>query len=236
MSEDITVACVLKSGGRYNAEWVRKLRDAVARHLTLPYRFVCLSDVDVPCERIPLLYDWPLLARQRGHDHDWTVAPAWWSKLELFRPGLFSGAVLYIDLDSIVIGPLDRIVSYPHQFTMAHDPWNRDHLCSTAMAWTGDHSFLFDAFMEDPGGIARRYDVDEPKNGRIGDQAFIEDQFRAFDFKVGTFREVVGRNAVVSYKVDCREGPPNDASIVALHGNPKQDQLGHIGWVTAAWT
>lgn len=232
----ITVACVLRSGGRYNAEWVRKLRDAVAHHLTLPHRFVCLSDVDVPCERIALEYDWPLLSLKRGASHDWTVAPAWWSKIELFRPGLFDGTVLYLDLDSLVIGSLDAMSSYPHRFTMAHDPWDRDHLCSTAMAWTGDQSFIFDAFLADPSGIARRYDVDEPKNGRIGDQAFIEDQFKAFGFKIDTFRDLFGRYAVSSYKVDCRDGPPKGASVVALHGNPKQDNLAHVGWVAAAWT
>jgi len=54
-----TVICVLRSGGQYDAEWVRKLRDGVKRNLARPHRFVCLSDVDVPCERIPLQHDWP---------------------------------------------------------------------------------------------------------------------------------------------------------------------------------
>lgn len=87
----LTIACVLRSGGVYDAEWVAKLQRGVARHMTLPHRFVCLSDVDVPCERIPLVTDWP----------------GWWSKIELFRKGLFDGPVLYTDLDSVITGPLD---------------------------------------------------------------------------------------------------------------------------------
>ena len=89
------VACVLRSGGIYSPEWVRKLRDGVARQFTVPHRFVCLSDVDVSaiCERIPLVEDWP----------------GWWSKIELFRSGLFDDTVLYFDLDTVPVGSLDAM-------------------------------------------------------------------------------------------------------------------------------
>ncbi len=40
----------------------------VQDNLKLHHRFVCLSDVDVPCERIFLKHGWP----------------GWWSKVELF--------------------------------------------------------------------------------------------------------------------------------------------------------
>ena len=50
---NLTVACVLKTGGCYNAEYVRRLKCGVDAHLR-GHRFVCLSDTDVPCERIPL--------------------------------------------------------------------------------------------------------------------------------------------------------------------------------------
>src|SRR6185437_8074786 len=58
----LTVACVLKSGGVYTPEYVERLRSGVGQHLD-HYKFVCLSDVDVP-DRIPLENDWP----------------GWWSK------------------------------------------------------------------------------------------------------------------------------------------------------------
>jgi len=86
----LTVACVLRSGGKFDSEYVRKLRDGVLRFANVPHRFVCLSDVDVPCERIPLEHNWP----------------GWWSKIELFRPGVIKAPMLYLDLDTIVIGSL----------------------------------------------------------------------------------------------------------------------------------
>lgn len=220
----LNIACVLRSGGVYDAEWVRKLRDGVARHMTLPHRFVCLSDVDVPCERIPLEYDWEVLTANKPAGHDWRVAPRWWSKIELFRSGLFDGPVLYLDLDTIVVGDIAPLIA--DEFTMAADPWQRTPKCSAVMAWNGDYSIIFDRFVIDPDGIAHRYDVDEVRRGRIGDQAFIEDTVCA-----GTFRQ----GLIASYKCDgLQDAPPTNVSVVMFHGNPKMHEI-KSGWVPATW-
>src|SRR4051812_39102361 len=91
--DPLTVACVYRSGGRqYSSRYVDVLQSMVARHLSLPHRFVCLTDVtDVGCERIPLETDWP----------------GFYAKIELFRPGLFHGPVLYLDLDTVIHGSID---------------------------------------------------------------------------------------------------------------------------------
>ena len=87
---DLTIACVLRSGGDFDAEYVERLRDGVAANLSLPHRFVCLSDIEVPCERVALRHGWP----------------GWWSKLELFEQ--LKGRVLYFDLDTVIAGSLNR--------------------------------------------------------------------------------------------------------------------------------
>lgn len=227
----LTVACVLKSGGIYTAEWVRKLRDGVARNLTLPHRFVCLSDVDVPCERIPLEYDWEVLAADYTPKHDWRVAPRWWSKIELFRPGLFDDTVLYLDLDTLITGSLDGIAAHPHRFTMADDPWRGTPAprCSAVMAWHGDYSVIFNTFKDNPAGMAHRYDVEAVQRGRIGDQAFIEDTVSA-----DTFRPIFGP-VIASYKCDSLQSePPKNASVVMFHGLPKMHEI-TTGWVAEQW-
>lgn len=213
MPFELTVACVLRSGGIYDATWVARLQRGVARHLGLPHRVVCLSDVEVPCERIPLVNRWP----------------GWWSKLELFRPGLFGGRVLYLDLDTVVVGSLDAIAAYPHHFTMAHEYYRPDQFCSTAMAWDGSFDFgLSDAFSID---LIPRYRARQ----HIGDQAFIEDRLRAQGVKIETFRDLFGEQSIASYKFhECAKGPPATASVVAFHGKPKPCDI-KSGWVPAAW-
>src|SRR6478609_2567748 len=115
----LTVACVLKSGGIYDATWVERLRAGVKRHLPLEHRFVCLSDVDVPCERIPLEYNWP----------------GWWSKLEAFR---LPGPVIYFDLDTAIVGDLSEIVARTDLwggFTILEDFYRNKGYGSGVMAW-----------------------------------------------------------------------------------------------------
>lgn len=211
----ITVACVMRSGGCYDASWVEKLQRGVARHLSTNHRFVCLSDVSVPCERIPLETDWP----------------GWWSKIELFRPGLFDGPVLYLDLDTVVVGSVDRIAAYPHKFTMCHEFHQPHLLCSTAMAWNGDYSHIWHAMQVMTPDRRSRYDKWEGR--RIGDQAFIEDCMT--DQKVDTFRDLFGERSIASWKVHCRDGLRGDEAAVAFHGARKMPDLLHIDWIRDAW-
>lgn len=91
----ITVACVLKSGGDFDADYVDRLKKGVKLYLEKPHRFVCFSDIDVPCERIPLKYNFP----------------GWWSKMELFRPDTDLEDIFYLDLDTVIVGKLNDLVS-----------------------------------------------------------------------------------------------------------------------------
>ena len=155
----INVVCVLRNGGKvgYDATWVEKLKKSVARNLTLEHRFVCLSDVAVPCERIPLI----------------GTGAGFWAKLELFRPRLFDGPVLYIDLDTVVCANLDDIVDRikDQQFVMLLET-DKNVVSSAVMWWQGDHSYLWDQYLEiSSEEIKECYS----KMPRYGDQAFIED-------------------------------------------------------------
>lgn len=207
----ITVACVLKSGGTYTAEWVEKLQRGVAAHMG-DHRFVCLSDMDVPCERIKLECNWP----------------GWWSKLELFRPGLFSGSVLYLDLDCIVTGSLDNLVRKTPGFTMCDDFLRPGVHNSSVMSWRGDFSEIPRLLSESPRAYQGQYR--RTKDGRIGDQAWIEDVLKATGQPVQTFPA----GQVVSYRVSAKHGVPDGASVVAFHGAPKPSQV-TSGWVLDAW-
>lgn len=110
-SPPLTVCCVLWVGRgnlrrNYTAAWVRRLRDMVAKNLTIPHRFLCLSNVSVDgVERVPL----ELGLRD------------WWPKIELFlpRPGDEGTRLLYLDLDVLVTGSLDDIATFPAPIAFA---------------------------------------------------------------------------------------------------------------------
>jgi hypothetical protein len=147
LAKSVTFMCVFRAGKKYNAEHVARLQAAVARNCTVPHRFVALSDVDMPCERIPFAHDWP----------------RWWSKIELFRPGITdpTGLNVYLDLDVLVASNLDALVSYPHRFSMMRNSCTpilptrgggarSKRANSSVMAWSGDYSFIYDKMVAHP--------------------------------------------------------------------------------------
>jgi hypothetical protein len=187
---DLTVACVLRSGGDYDAEYVERLQDGVRQHLSIAHRFVCLSDIDVPCERIPLRREW------RG----------WWSKLELFEQ--LTGPTLYFDLDTVIVGSLDEIASYPHRFTMLSDFVRANTWASGVMAWSGDWSRLASGFSESQ---ISRYQ----RMKRFGDGGWIQDHL----FESPELFQNLFAGQIVSRKAP-RRGNTNER-VVCFHGLPR---------------
>lgn len=145
---DLTVACVLRSGGAYRAEHVLGLM-AQVQHWLPKARFACLSDVPVPCERVPLESDWP----------------GWWAKVELFRH--FKGRTLYLDLDTVIVADPSPLVT--GEFCMIRNWVYPELLASGVMSWSGDYSHITSAF--EP--VADRVMAEYVTREKWGDQAFI---------------------------------------------------------------
>lgn len=189
------IATVLRTGGWCDESDVVRLAEQVARHCG-EHRFVCLTDV----ERIPGVEVIPLV-------HSW---PGWWSKIELFRGGLFTGPVLFLDLDTIVLADISDMAG--GSFAMLRDFYTPQRLASGVMAWTDDApSVIYDTFRENPETHMRLY-------ARGGDQRFIRDHTPA-----RALQDI--HTGIYSYKVDCMNGVPADARLVCLHGEPKRVEL-----------
>lgn len=107
----LTVACVWVNGHvPFGVEYVEKLQHMVQRWVHRPFRFVCFTD------RPWLLPD--------GMDRVVIPSPGklkgWWSKVELFNPAHeLTGRVLYLDLDTLIVGSLDDIFDFPATFALA---------------------------------------------------------------------------------------------------------------------
>lgn len=206
----LNVACVLRTDGgeyrgvknagetEYGPGHVARLKNAVDEHLSVDHRFYCLSDVDVPCRRIDLVEDWP----------------GWWAKIELFGPGLFTGRVLYLDLDTSIVGSLDELARFEGRFGMPED-WHHSWLgASGVMMWEAG-----------PWVTDRIYCpfVDAPPEGAMssfrGDQNWISG---AVDW-TPLREEYPGQ--IVSRWEECADGVPEDARIVCWHGTPRPEEI-----------
>lgn len=140
-NDRVSIVCVLKREGVYNRRAVKDLHGMIEKYLTVPYEFVCLTDIVAPFSK-------PLLSNYYK----------WWSKIESFR---ITGAVIYFDLDTAIFQSLDSIaknllngknkglnVMYMlHTFKNSFK--NTGDWSSGFMAWTGDFRWLYNEFNED---------------------------------------------------------------------------------------
>lgn len=204
---ELAIACVLKTGRwktgigsrhvDYRPEHVQWLQMQCARYAP-GVRFVCLSNVEIDgVETIPLEHNWP----------------GWWSKMELFKHDL--GRVLYIDLDTVIVGPLAEMLEYPHKFTALQALNNKPakQLNSGLMAWQGARPDLFEPFAADPD-----YWIKACVTGNCwGDQGFINRHLPKWEAWQTLFPGAVG-----SFKNTWnRRKPPPSARVVCFHGEPK---------------
>jgi hypothetical protein len=193
-----TVVCVLRSGGAYGPEYVERLAAGVRRYSGWP--FVALSDQALECRTIPLEHAWP----------------GWWSKIELFRPGLFEGPVLYLDLDTVITGSLAPLMARRHRFTMLADFFKPQFPASGVMAWCGDWSRIYQTFAAAPEAHMARCRTRQC----WGDGGFIARQLR----EPPELWQALAPGLIVSRKVQATRNA--DERVVCFHGRPRPAEVG----------
>lgn len=172
----------------------------VSKNITIPHRFVCLTNTNVPCESIPLERNWP----------------GWWSKIELFRPGLFEGQVFYLDLDTVILKNIDNIVSQEEDFIGLRpfnplkvlDTW---YFASGLLGWkAGKFDFLYEDF-----DFALEHKINR------GDQDYLSKALDTRDIEFIYWQDLV--DGIFSYKRHVRNTAYNvtDPSIICFHGSPR---------------
>lgn len=215
---DATTVCCIKKGNKYGPEYVNRLYSMVQRHAFYePWDFVCFTDdttgIDPWVKTAPLPWD----------------APGWWGKMGLFRdeiPEIRTRHLLFLDLDVVITGRLDEILSWPSDFAMIRDwpegQWPdsdrraKDANSSVILLTVGSHPDIWEKYAEEGFPIAG------------GDQDFVNLHFKgAFD--------LFPDRLMKSYKLHHLEnGVPADCRIVMFHGNPKQADI-KTGWVPELW-
>lgn len=198
-----TVVTVLRSGGEYTENHVLRLRDQVLRH-NPDVRFVVLADVSVAgCEVIPLV------------ENRWL---GWWSKMELFRPDLPLGDVLYMDLDTTVCGSLEEFFGRSYPLIM-RDVY-RPHGLQSSVMWIpqAERAMVWLRWMAAPEHHMARH-----QSG--GDQEFLETVWLS---KARRWQDWLP-GKIVSYKADnvAQQGA-RGASLVVFHGRPRPWQVPEI--------
>ena len=157
----ITITTVLKSGNRYDASWVEKLKNNLERHMTQPYVFLPLSDAK---------HDYPSLSFVQENEK-------YWNKIELFRPDILNGPTLFLDLDTVILNdPIPALKSMSgNDFLMFRSRTNKGTpvpvASSCIMYWEKKPKNLWEIWNSQ----SKEYWYKQYAGGRMGDQAFIRD-------------------------------------------------------------
>ena len=173
----MTVAMVCVPGGEYDRSHVERLAEQVEKHLTLPHDFSLITVSD---------------------------KPGFWAKIDLFQPGWCKNRTLYLDLDVTIVGSLDEIVEFPHQFASIKDYQYPLLMNSSVMVWdAGAGDAIYNNFRP---AVMEKFH---------GDQGWISHTMPgAARFPPAwcvSYRQSVQSTGIV----------PDDARVVVWHGQPK---------------
>lgn len=144
-----------------------------------------------------------------------------WPKLELFR--LIDGPTLYLDLDTVIVGSLDWVREHcekPVSMAPVSGRYEGQHVRHAAvMTFSGE-------------SVADFYDDLTPQDMRTyqNDEHYIP-------VKAGDRLGALPEGKVVSWRWACRgkSGPPEGASIVSVHGDPKPHQIKNDPTISRHW-
>lgn len=156
------VVCV-KWGRGYGPEYVNRLYGMLQRHLSPPFRLVCLTDdrtgirPEVDCQDLPEL----------GCEHPKRTLGKWRKQVLWGRelPGL-DGVALFVDLDSVIVDSIDPYFEHGHEddVIVARNwarPLERLGQTSVFRFKVGAQAHILDDFRADPQGIADRYQFEQ---------------------------------------------------------------------------
>jgi hypothetical protein len=209
----------------YGAEHVNRLARGIARNLTLPHEFVCVTDIP------------------EGIDPSIRIVPLWsdnrdmggcYVRLKLFAPEMreiIGPRFAQIDLDSVPVGNLDDVLGRSEDFIVWRDVNPPTPYCgSMFMMNAGARSQVWTEFDREKSPACAR------EKGYVGtDQAWIGASLGKQEATWGP------EHGVLSYRRDIpgmRETLPAGAKIVFFHGklDPSEKRLQERSpWIAKHW-
>lgn len=223
----VNILC-LKWGDYYKPEYVNRLYAGVKRNLNRPFRFVCVTDdpkgLADGIETVPLPEDPHMPLRT------W---PNIFIKLCMFKNGFANlvGPTLFLDIDVLVTGPLDRFFDYrPGEFCIIHNWVERRKTILTQPPLIGNSScFRFEAGRS--GDVYETFMAEKDDILQHGRFALGSQKFQTYAMRKTGKVNWWPKGWVCSFKRQLVPlfplnklfqpwRPPRNASVVAFHGQP----------------
>ena len=226
--EHVDCACLIHDT-LYPWDYVDKLYNALCRNLSLPVKMHVYTESNrvVPGHMLHhALEEWPGV---RGPKR------SWWYKIQLFNPRHHRGPMLYLDLDTVIVGNLDWVWRLPSDRFWAVQDFKylfRPSKISmnSSMMWFDPAKFAHIYQHFDPGQIAHK------RTAWHGDQDYLHEV-------LGPGREnYFEKTRVQSWRWQLKDGGfdfrtrkylapgtgthiPDSTSVLIFHGSPKPHEI-----------
>jgi hypothetical protein len=162
MTPEKVIICI-KWGTRYGPDYVNRMYGMARRNITGAFRLVCFTDIseglraEVESRPLPVL----------GVDHPKRTAGKW-PKVALWGPELggLTGPVLFLDLDTVIVGNMDGYFTYgsPGDVVLARNwakPLSGMGQTSVFRFPVGSNPQILENFRRDPQGVADKYHFEQ---------------------------------------------------------------------------
>ena len=151
--ETVNVLC-MKWGTKYGPEYVNTLHSMVKRHLTLPFRFICLTDNSDGLNEGIEAFDIPSLDIPNGPERGW-------DKLTSFVEPFYDiqGKVLFLDLDVIIVDNIDCFFEHDAEFPIIKD-WVKKDVTGNSSVYrftAGEHADILANFRKNHESIRKQH-------------------------------------------------------------------------------
>ena len=212
-----TVIC-MKWGHRYGPEFVNRLNKSIKKYTKKQTKLMWYTDnsngidQDISCKPLPNIN-----LPQEISSTPWRKISVWQYPLNNLK-----GDILFLDLDLVITGNLDRFFDYKPEHFCVIENWTQLGMgignTSCFRFPAGKYKYLFDKFQENPKKIWKKYHIEQIfLSKEIKDQVFWPSEWcKSFKHNLlprWPFR--IWKPAIL----------PEQTSIVAFTGKPDPDDV-----------
>lgn len=233
VKEQYYVLC-LKHGTKYSADYVNTLHSMVKRNLSLKHTFVCLTEDTRGLNKEILTLPLP------------SYLEGWWCKPYIYSAELpLNGTILYIDLDVVISGQLDKLFTYRpgewcviRDFTRAMQPQWEKYNSSVIRFNVGQLNHVWTQFNKDPKKVIGSHfgDQDWLWTAAKGTAVLWPDSWiRSYKWEIRKDRQLSAGLKGQRYFLNQEDARPDaDCCIAVFHGDPNPHNCKDL-WVIENW-
>ena len=208
----------MKWGSRYGPSFVNRLFKSIKRHTSRKTRLICFTDdstdidIQIQCKKLP-----PINLPEQITNTPWRKISIWqYPLLDL------TGDILFLDLDLVITGNLDRFFDYKPGLYCVIENWTQKGLgignTSCFRFPVGKYSNIYSKFERDPKKIWKDFHIEQSYlSYEIKEQVFWPEQW-CVSFK---------HNLLPFWPARIWQPAklPKETSLVAFTGKPDPDDV-----------